>query len=160
MNTPDQKAASSSVDEANVSPSSVTKAEQEVEDLTRQVESLARQIAAEIEKLVTHVRQLDNEDVEAAGYGLYEGSNNKARMYADEIATLKGEKVVCNTCFSHLFLFYLSSMTHSQHVCVGVAIVGTGDAQCETTLLLFCCFWCCTLFCTQTGNVGAPEDCA
>ena len=153
MNTPDQKAASSSVGEANVSRNSVTKAGQEVEDLRRQ-------IAAEIEKLVTHVRQLDNEDVEAAGYGLYEGSNNKARMYADKIATLTGEKVVCNTCFSHLFLFYLSSMTHSQHVCVGVAIVGTGDAQCETTLLLFCCFWCCTLFCTQTGNVGAPEDCA
>ena len=28
-------------------------------------------------------------------------------------------------------------MTHSQHVCVGVTIVGTGDAQCGVTLLLF-----------------------
>ena len=32
------------------------------------------------------------------------------------------------------FFFYLSSMTHSQHVCLGVAIFGTGDAQCGATL--------------------------
>ena len=41
---------------------------------------------------------------------------------------------VCNTCFSHLFLFYFSSMTHSQHVCWGCK-VGTGDAQRDTTFV-------------------------
>ena len=34
-------------------------------------------------------------------------------------------------------LFHLSGMTHSQHVCWGCK-VGSGDAQCGATLLLFC----------------------
>ena len=41
----------------------------------------------------------------------------------------------------HTHVFYCSSMTHSQHVCVGVAksaveMLYSGGA----TLLLFCCF--------------------
>ena len=47
-------------------------------------------------------------------------------------------KIILNhlMCMKQSYLRPLFSFT----MCVGVAIVGTGDAQCGETLLLFCCF--------------------
>ena len=69
-----------------------------------------------------------------------------------KLAKLEKEEEVRPLLLTPTFLFYLTGVPffHSQHVCVGVAIVGTGDAQCDATLLLFCCF----ILHTRTEPVG------
>ena len=104
-------------------------------NVENRISSLDRAVTDEVKKLVSYVRGLD-ENVEAAKYGKYRGNDDNAKLYASEITELKEEKKVWPLLFTPIFIFFtLVSPLHN--MCVGVAVVGTGDAQCGAILLFY-----------------------
>ena len=64
-----------------------------------------------------------------------------------------------STCFPHPFLFYFCSMTHSQHVCVGVAKSALEMHSVVQLCCYFVVFWFCTFtFHTLTERAEAAGD--
>ena len=136
MNKPVQQAP------APQQPTSVSTAEGEVHELKKKLDKLQTEMdeickLARI-KLASETPGFVENPI--TGVISYNGDDPDWKQAFARLAKLEKEYEVCDPCFAHPLLI-LSSMTRSQHVCVGVAIVGTGDAQCDATLLIFCFFF-------------------
>ena len=94
-------------------------ADETVAGLQKEKDKLQKQINA-ITDLQTYTPDALQKIIPRAGFDPWNEADCKPpyTRLIEAYAKLEKQLEVCNPCFPHPFLFYYSSMTHSQHVCV------------------------------------------